>query len=72
MSIPPHALTLAAAAAAIREGELTSETYTRALLERIAATDANVLAWAYLDPDAALAAARRCDAERGAMRSSPR
>jgi Asp-tRNA(Asn)/Glu-tRNA(Gln) amidotransferase A subunit family amidase len=66
VTIPPHALTLAAAAAAIRDGELTSESYTRALLERIAATDANVLAWAYLDPDGAIADARRSDAERGA------
>jgi Asp-tRNA(Asn)/Glu-tRNA(Gln) amidotransferase A subunit family amidase len=66
VTIPPHALTLAAAAAAIREGRLTSESYTRALLERIAATDANVLAWACLDPGTALAAARRCDAERSA------
>ena len=66
MTNPLHALTLAAAATAIREGEITSESYTRALLERIAATDANVLAWAHLDPDGALAAARRSDAERNA------
>jgi Asp-tRNA(Asn)/Glu-tRNA(Gln) amidotransferase A subunit family amidase len=58
-----HALTLRAAANAIRAGELTSEEYTRALLERIAASDANVQAWAHLDPDAAIAAARQADAE---------
>src|SRR5437899_5797164 len=64
--MPLHALTLRAAANSIRAGELTSEAYTRALLDRIAATDANVLAWAYLDPDGALAAAREADAERRA------
>ncbi len=66
MTIPLHTLTLCAAANLIRAGELTSEAYTRALLDRIAATDANVLAWAYLDPDGALAAARQADAERRA------
>jgi len=64
--MPLYALTLCAAANSLRTGELTSEAYTRALLDRIAATDANVLAWAYLDPDGALAAAREADAERRA------
>ena len=64
--MPLYALTLCAAANSLRAGELTSEAYTRALLDRIAATDANVLAWAYLDPDGALAAAREADAERRA------
>ena len=59
-----YALTLRAAAKAIRDGALTSEAYTQALIERTAATDANVLAWAHLDGVAALAAARRSDAER--------
>jgi Asp-tRNA(Asn)/Glu-tRNA(Gln) amidotransferase A subunit family amidase len=63
VSVRLHALTLRAAAGAIRAGELTSEAYTRALLERIAASDANVQAWAHLDPDAAIAAARQADAE---------
>ena len=66
MTTPLHALTLRAAANSIPAGELSSEAYTRALLERIAATDANVLAWAYLDPEGALAAAREADAERRA------
>ncbi|TMH19759.1 MAG: hypothetical protein E6H64_11940 [Betaproteobacteria bacterium] len=66
MTMPLYALTLCAAANSLRTGELTSEAYTRALLDRIAATDANVLAWAYLDPDGALAAAREADAERRA------
>jgi len=63
VSIALHTLTLRAAANGIRAGEFTSEAYTRALLERIAASDANVQAWAHLDPDAALAAARQADAE---------
>ena len=66
MSVPLHALSLIDALAALRSGTITSETLTRALLERIAATDANVQAWAYLDADAALAAARRSDVEREA------
>jgi Asp-tRNA(Asn)/Glu-tRNA(Gln) amidotransferase A subunit family amidase len=66
VTTPVYALTLSAAANSIRTGELTSEAYTRALLDRIAATDANVLAWAYFDPDGALAAARQADAERAA------
>jgi Asp-tRNA(Asn)/Glu-tRNA(Gln) amidotransferase A subunit family amidase len=59
-------MTLRAAAAAIRSAELTSEELTRALLDRIAATDANVQAWAHLDGEQALAAARGSDARRGA------
>jgi Asp-tRNA(Asn)/Glu-tRNA(Gln) amidotransferase A subunit family amidase len=66
VTTPVYALTLCAAANSLRTGELTSEAYTRALLDRIAATDANVLAWAYLDPEGALAAARQADAERAA------
>src|SRR5262245_40819731 len=57
-----YALSLRAAAAAIRSGELTSEAYTRALLDRIAATDREVQAWAHLDRESALQAARACDA----------
>jgi Asp-tRNA(Asn)/Glu-tRNA(Gln) amidotransferase A subunit family amidase len=57
-----HALSLAAAADAIHGGELTSEAYTRALLERIEATDRGVHAWAHLDGASALRAARECDA----------
>jgi Asp-tRNA(Asn)/Glu-tRNA(Gln) amidotransferase A subunit family amidase len=55
---------LAEAANALRSGTLTSEALTRALLERVAATDANVQAWACLDRERALAAARACDARR--------
>jgi amidase len=62
LSKAAHSLSLAEAVAAISSGAMSSEDYTRALLERIAATDAEVQAWASLDPDAALAAARACDA----------
>ena len=66
MTLPAHAMTLHAAAAAIRSGDLTSEALASALLDRIAATDANVQAWAHLDREHALAAARDSDARRGA------
>ena len=49
-----RALSLCAAAEAIRAGELTSEAYTRALLDRIDATDGDVHAWAHLDSETAL------------------
>ena len=62
----PHALSLCDALAALRSGELTSESYTRALLQRVAATDANVQAWTHLDPELALGAARDIDERRQA------
>jgi Asp-tRNA(Asn)/Glu-tRNA(Gln) amidotransferase A subunit family amidase len=61
-----HALSLIEVLAALRSGATTSTQLTGALLDRIAATDANVQAWANLDVDAALAAARRSDVERDA------
>ena len=61
-----HALSLIDALAALRSRATTSTGLTAALLERIAETDANVQAWAHLDVDAALDAARRCDVERDA------
>jgi len=66
MTEPLHGLTLGAAAAAMRAGTLRSENYVLALLERIAATDANVQAWAHLDRSHALALARDADARRDA------
>lgn len=56
-----HELTLTQAAARLREGALTSEAYTRALLERIAALEPRIEAFAWLEPQAALAAARAAD-----------
>ncbi len=60
-----YALSLIEARAALRSGATTSVDLTRAWLARIAATDASVQAWAHLDADAALAAARQADVERG-------
>ncbi len=50
------------AAALIVEGRLTAVGLTEACLERIAARDGEVRAWAHLDPEAALVQARACDA----------
>ncbi len=50
------------AAALIVEERLTALRLTEACLERIEARDGEVRAWAHLDPGAALAQARACDA----------
>src|SRR5437016_9921450 len=50
------------AAREIAAGRLTATTLVAACLERIAAREPVVGAWHHLDPDATLAAARRCDA----------
>jgi Asp-tRNA(Asn)/Glu-tRNA(Gln) amidotransferase A subunit family amidase len=63
----PHAaasdtrLGLAATVERLRSGALTSEQLTRDLLERIARYDSVVRAWAWLDRERALEAARQCD-----------
>jgi amidase len=69
---PAH-LSASEAADAIAAGRLTSEALVRALLERIAARDAAVGAWAFLDPDLAIAAARAADraAPRGPLHGVP-
>jgi Asp-tRNA(Asn)/Glu-tRNA(Gln) amidotransferase A subunit family amidase len=54
-------LTAAQAAARIADGSVTSEEVTSACLERIAATEEAVGAFAHRDADAALAQARACD-----------
>lgn len=65
--IPPqdsHALRSAAeAAAAVRAGKLTSEALVSACLDRIAQREEEVRAWAWIDPDQALAQARDRDRE---------
>jgi aspartyl-tRNA(Asn)/glutamyl-tRNA(Gln) amidotransferase subunit A len=53
-------------AAAIAEGEVSSEEVTRAHLDRIAAVDERVHAFLHVDADGAIAAAKRVDAKRGA------
>ena len=54
-------LTAAQAARDIATGKITCEALVRACLERIAARDADLEAWAHCDPDAALAQARAHD-----------
>ena len=49
---------------ALRSGALSCTALTQSLLDRIDATDANVQAWAWLDRERALAAARALDARR--------
>lgn len=58
-------LTASQAAAAIRDGRTTSEALVGAFLDRIAARDAEIGAWAHIDRDRALAQARRADEVRG-------
>ena len=58
----PHEMTASPAGEAIRRGELTSERLVAACLERIAEVESRVGAWAWLDPDHALAQARAADA----------
>ena len=57
----PCRLSAAALARSIDNGELTAEAVMRSCLDRIAEREPVVRAWAYLDHDAALAAARACD-----------
>ncbi|MEX2455491.1 MAG: amidase [Rhodospirillaceae bacterium] len=49
------------AAAAIARGDLTSEALVADCLDRIAARDPDLHAWAFVDPELALAQARACD-----------
>ena len=62
-----------AAARAISAGEFTSEALTEACLERIAAREPDLMAWAHIDADAALAEARARDREaiRGPLHGVP-
>ena len=56
-----HQLSAAAASRAIADGKLTCEALTASCLERIAAREGEVQAWACVDPAQALAAARAID-----------
>ena len=62
----PADLTATEAAAAIANGELTSEALVSACLDRIVALEPEVKAWAFIDPAYALAQARDADAIRRA------
>src|SRR4051794_6740179 len=61
----PHRLSAAALARLIEAGELTAETVVRSCLDRIRDRDPVVRAWAWLDPEQALEAARECDRSGG-------
>ncbi len=58
------------AAQAIRDGRLSSEALVQACLDKIAATDGTIRAWAFLDPDLALVQAREMDRIRKAGRAT--
>jgi len=66
-------LTATEIAAAIAAGRTTCEAVARACLDRIAAREAEVQAWQYLDPDAVLAQARALDRQgrRGTLHGVP-
>ena len=57
----PAQLTASEAAALIRAKQLSVEELVRSCLRRIAARDADVKAWLYLDPDYAIRRAREAD-----------
>jgi Asp-tRNA(Asn)/Glu-tRNA(Gln) amidotransferase A subunit family amidase len=60
------ALTASQAAGLLRDGTVSSEALVSACLNRIAARDGEIHAFAHVDPEHALAQARRADAERRA------
>jgi amidase len=60
-------LSASEAVARIEAGTLTSEALVRACLERIAEREPTVRAWAYLDPELALAQAKAADAAKGGV-----
>src|SRR5215469_5061082 len=69
----PNELSAVAAAAEMAAGRLTAEHLTRACLERIAARENDVRAWAYLSPDRVIGEARARDGEprRGPLHGVP-
>ncbi len=73
MALPPNELTACAALEEIAAGRLTAEALTRSCLERIAAREPVVHAFAHLDPELALTEARRRDASsaRGLLHGLP-
>jgi Asp-tRNA(Asn)/Glu-tRNA(Gln) amidotransferase A subunit family amidase len=68
-----NTLGVAEAAARLASGEITSEALVADCLERIAACDEDLRAWAFVDPDLALAQARTRDKEprRGPLHGVP-
>jgi Asp-tRNA(Asn)/Glu-tRNA(Gln) amidotransferase A subunit family amidase len=62
MTREPHRLTAIEAAVQIAAGNLSAESLVRSCLERIQHRDPLVHAWVHLDPETAIASARRADA----------
>jgi Asp-tRNA(Asn)/Glu-tRNA(Gln) amidotransferase A subunit family amidase len=69
----PNAWSASAAAAAVATGKITSKELVAACLDRIVAREPEIGAWAYVDPDRALAEARARDGEaaRGPLHGVP-
>jgi len=61
VKIAPYTLTATEAVQAIASGRLSSVDLVKSCLAQIADTDASINAWAYLDPESALAQAVECD-----------
>jgi Asp-tRNA(Asn)/Glu-tRNA(Gln) amidotransferase A subunit family amidase len=61
MAQAPNELNAIEALSAMADGRLSAEGLTQACLERVAARDSAVHAFAFLDPERALAEARACD-----------
>lgn len=61
MPVPLNEWSATEVAAAVHDGKVTCEDVTRACLDRIASREPEVHAWAYCDPDQAIAAARELD-----------
>ncbi|MBU2262521.1 MAG: amidase [Proteobacteria bacterium] len=61
MDKPLHSLSLSEVLRGIESRRFTSEAYTQALLARIASLDETIRAWAWLEPEQAIKAARLSD-----------
>ncbi len=62
--MPADAFTIEAAAKALRAGKITSEELVQSCLARVDEVESTVEAWTFLDPEYALAQARRADEAR--------
>lgn len=73
MAGPANSLTARESARRIKAGSLTSEELVRACLDRIGVREDTVAAWTHLDPEQAVAEARRRDSEapRGPLHGVP-
>ena len=73
MPKPLNQLSATGIVRAIATGETTAEAVTRACLDRIVARDGALQAWAFIDPENALAQARALDAAtvRGPLHGVP-